>query len=410
MFIEWNASLKVLLSCILIGLFRYGVFLIFEAPEKIDFDVVPFKTFENISSNIPEEMKHDGNIQKNFVFIKCMKCGTETMATVLRRFVIEHNLNFAIPRMKNIHHGWPFLICPSDIRNSSRPIEGLIEHSIFNYTTMSELFPAGTVFISIIRYPWTQFLSTFNYFRMQRRLGMKSDNPVTKYLHNIEKYERLFKKHNFRSKCIPPGYSLTKNPMSHCLGMPIGFPHFRLNITSDMHKVHAYIDELDQEFFLIMLVEYYHESLVLLKRIMHWTLKDMIYFRRNIGKYKKATRKGGNFRIHKQWASLDYLLYDHFNKTFWKKVEQQTEDFSEEVSHFTIIQRRSDKFCDFITRQPESDKHHLHIPRSKFNNDFYLNQDDCSLIRYHYLLYKMKEIFDEREPVHDTDDGHIRGC
>ena len=54
----------------------------------------------------------------NFVFIKCMKCATETMATILRRFGYLRDLNFVLPVNRNIYLGWPFPIEESDIRQS----------------------------------------------------------------------------------------------------------------------------------------------------------------------------------------------------------------------------------------------------------------------------------------------------
>jgi hypothetical protein len=67
---------------------------------------------------------------------------------------------------------------------------------------------------------------------------------------------------------ILDGFSVTKNLMAQCLGMPLGFPYGRADISNNLHAVQDYIQNLDEEFSLVMIVEYFHESLILFKRLM----------------------------------------------------------------------------------------------------------------------------------------------
>lgn len=346
-------------------------------------------SFQSSSLRIMEEQ-----MKINFVFIKTMKTGTETIATILRRFAYKHDLNFALPQNKNLYFGWPFLMEMQDIRLSSRPLVGLIEHAIYNRTFMSAIIPPKSLYITIIREPWKHFLSTFNYFQVEKLSTITAEHPITEYLHNINKYEAIYKSPQKASRryCIPDGFSITKNLMAHCLGFPLGFPPGRENITSDIISIRKYIDNIDKEFALVMIMEYFTESLVLLKRLFHWDLKDMLYFKTNIGNYTYRDNNKENHMIHKKWSSVDYILYDHYNRTFWKKVNDQGSEFSDECKHFDEVQSEVSQFCG----KNYSSNDHISFSKSRFSKKFDVTRSDCRLMRAP-LLDLMKNRFVEKE-------------
>ncbi|XP_046557860.1 galactose-3-O-sulfotransferase 2-like [Haliotis rubra] len=287
----------------------------------------------------------------NFVFIKCMKCATETMATIIRRFGYTRNLSFVTPVSNKLYLGWPYLMTEYDIRPSSRGYNIIMEHSIYNKTIMQKLMPKDTLYISIIREPFSHVKSTINYFKVLQILDITSKNGLSEYLHNLEKYEVIYKspeKHQPRF-CIPDGFSMTKNLMSHCHGMPLGFPPGRDDISGDPAAVDQYIQDLGKEFYFMMLVEYFHESLVLLKRKMCWTFQDILYKSVNTGNYTyKDTQPDPELvAIYKKWSPVDYKLYDYFNRTFWQTVDKQSNDFFDEVAAFDQVQKRVSSFCDY---------------------------------------------------------------
>ena len=340
--------------------------------------------------------------QKNLVFIKCMKCATETLGTVFRRYGYQNNLSVVLPVKKALYLGWPYPITPLDYRPSARGYNLLVEHAIYNGTFMRKLMNPGSVFVTMIRQPLDLFVSTLHYFNVfelanvTAKHGMKA---VQAYLRNIDRYESVYKSPAAAPKryCIPDGFSITKNLLSHCLGMPMGFPPGRQNIKDDLDAVVRHIKNLDSEFLLVMIVEYFEESLVLLKRLMCWDVKDVLYHSSNLGSYRKnisshqLTRSDRD--LHMRWSRVDYVLYGHFNRTFWRKVRLQGDGFRQEVLYFREVQQRVVRFCQALTSYKESS---IRFPETVWSPAFTFSSDECQLM-VSPLLEMLKKRYDEEE-------------
>lgn len=83
------------------------------------------------------------------------------------------------------------------------------------------------------------------------------------------------------------------------------------------------LEELDKRFHLVMMLEYFDESLLLLRELMCWEMDDILYFKLNARKDSIGSRLNPEIRqLAQEWNALDLLIYQHFNATFWKKVEK----------------------------------------------------------------------------------------
>lgn len=352
--------------------------------------------------------------KRNFVFIKCMKCATETMGTIIRRFGYKRALNFVLPVKNNIYLGWPYIMTKTDYRSSKWPYNIIFEHSVYNYTIMTSLMPNNTVYLTSIREPWRRLVSSYHYFRIAE-IGEVPSANFTEYVRNIEKYDRIYRspeKHKLRS-CIADNFSLVKNLQGHCLGMPLGFPEGRSNISNNLPAVQKYIEHLEKQFSLVMIVEYMNESLILLKRLMCWTFQDIIHHVSNKAGNKKYLKKGDNFQIFKNYSYIDFVIYDHFNYTFWKKVKEQGEDFYGEVDQFKLVQMLVNQFC-FVEGNFQTYGQFLAIPKSRFNKEFNITSEECSLMN-RYLLIDLRKQYDEierPEKIQSTEKWQepLRGC
>lgn len=343
----------------------------------------------------------------NFVFTKCMKCATETMGSILRRFGYVRNLNFVLPIKRNIYLGWPFPIETSDIRPSKFEYNILMEHSVFNYSFLQEMMPNDSVYITIIRNPWDQFKSTYNYFDVGV-IGSVPNESIETYLENIDYHENIYKspEKNSRRFCVPEGFSITRNLQSHCLGVPLGFPAGGEDVRGNELAAKDYISRLEETFTLVMLVDYFTESLILLKRTMCWSLKDILYHHSNVGKYKDTRLKelkpeGHYYQLHSNWSRIDYLLFNHFNKTLWKKIEAEGAGFYEEVQHFRLVQMLMERFC-FIEERWRFPDNFITIPESRFSGKFNISGEDCVLMNT-YMLPLLWSSFYKREGISPDD-------
>jgi hypothetical protein len=71
--------------------------------------------------------------------------------------------------------------------------------------------------------------------------------------------------------------------------------------------------ELSRDFQLVMLTEYFDESLVLLRRLLCWGVKDVLYIPKNQNSLKPSfTFTANDYALHRHLAEADYELYEFF--------------------------------------------------------------------------------------------------
>ena len=154
----------------------------------------------------------------------------------------------------------------------------LTENQIFSVITpdttkhapMNWLFPKETTrYITMLRDPTEQFESIFTFFGLGRFFQeLPNDaSPLEHFLQNATFYSEQFKR---RSRLL----NLIKNPALFDLGLDTAYHE-------DFTVVRNYIRFLQQEFDLVMVMEYFDESLVLLKRRFCWKIEDILYFKLN---------------------------------------------------------------------------------------------------------------------------------
>lgn len=181
---------------------------------------------------------------------------------------------------------------------------------------MQALMPHATKFITILRHPISRFESAFLFGDFPAFLGLpSSSNPLHYFMEHIE---------NFKPE-ISTMYSL-RNGMSFDLGLePKDFEEIEL--------IRNFIFSLEKDFDLVLLMEYFDESLILLKQQFCWSLEDVLYLKHNsrVQSLKKHYIPKQFRSKFLEWNKADVLLYNHFNQTFWKKVNSQDENFWSEV-------------------------------------------------------------------------------
>ena len=112
------------------------------------------------------------------------------------------------------------------------------------------------------------------------------------------------------------------------------------------------IEEIEADFDLVMIAEYYFESLVLLKQELCWGLEDVTSFTLNAriktdkDKMKKRTRK-----LLAKYLKHDYMLYNHFKKIFVKSLSAfGYTRLEKEVKQLTELNENNFKKCSLEPR------------------------------------------------------------
>ena len=80
--------------------------------------------------------------------------------------------------------------------------------------------------------------------------------------------------------------------------------------------------QLDSEFELVMIQEYFDESLLLLRKLFCWEMDDIVYLAKAVRSQNRRIKLTDDLcKKISSWNHADVLLYKHFNATFWRKHE-----------------------------------------------------------------------------------------
>ncbi|XP_052783665.1 galactosylceramide sulfotransferase-like isoform X2 [Mya arenaria] len=320
----------------------------------------------------PSTTKKVDRAVRHVAFLKVHKTGSSTAQNIFLRFGWNHNLTFVLPPAKN-PFGFPNIISLREGPTSSNVLpppagkhhEILCNHVIYNRTSFRTYLPRNTFYVGILREPYECFKSTLNYLRPSYIfLRTESQAPGTEYLKDPLKYEP--------KKSMT---SYTNNRMAVELGCPDS-----LVKSKNSDQIMNFIKQTDQDFGLVIIAEMFEESILLLKRYLNWSIKDALYLDKNIAHRKSASALVGPYdrELYKQWATIDYALYDHFYIRLRQQIRKEGNDFDEELLHFAEIRRMTTEFCTATKKYKDAT---LVVKESKWNEKFELSHSYCILLQ-----------------------------
>ena len=257
------------------------------------------------------------------------------MANIFFRYGDAGNLTFVLGPDTIL--GWPerFRIT-HPLRLFGKVPNILCSHARFNKKPMNWLFPPeASKYITILRNPLDNFESVFNFAHLGKSFGLRVkldslervlDKPTPLTFYNHTRRELMM--------------YLARNPMMFDLGL--SFNHFQ-NRTA----VNEYIKFLDREFDLVMIMDYFDESLVLMKRMLCWEMDDILYVKLNERQDKEKANglsAKGKENI-RRWNKADVLLFNYFNATFWRKVRMERPGFYDDLSSFRQRKQEIKQLC-----------------------------------------------------------------
>ena len=149
------------------------------------------------------------------------------------------------------------------------------------------------------------------------------------------------------------------------------FPNVKHADLSETEKVNVikYVNQIMQDFDLILVNERLNECLVLMKRLLRWTIRDILYgrFLVNIHDRFSAEEEG---RVS-QYLYLDFILYNRAVASLDAKIAQEGSDFYEEVNYFIDINKAVMEFCNYGLRNRTK------IAGTKWNRPFKVTKRIC---------------------------------
>lgn len=326
---------------------------------------------DTISTNKLDTFLNISKLPKfdKYIFLKVHKAGSSTGQNIFLRYGVSHNLTFLLSRVRRGQYNNVISTTTTlnDMNTQPPPpnktFDILCCHVNYNKEAFEHYIKGNVAYIGIVREPFDHFYSSLNYFRPGHIFkNIKAVDPVLKYLQNPWKYE----------EGLAVQYSFTNNRMA----LEFDFPRSLFKNYSEDESM-KYLQKLNAEFELVIVMDYFLESVVLMRRLLNWTTKDIIYLKKNSGE-KHPSVNSTYKEMYRKFARLDHDLYNFFNRSLWERIKKEGFDFQQEVSYFDNLNTRIVEFCK---QEKVTKSYNTHfVTASKWSTEFNVTYEDCSLL------------------------------
>ena len=280
------------------------------------------------------------------VFIKVHKCASSTTTTILQRYGITHNKTFALPATKpywafdlkhpfnaNMTMGYNEL---RDRGDSTGSFDILMNHARYNRPEMDKVVK-DAFYLAAIRNPVSHFESAFVYFEIRNYDVFKHfENRNNTHLISIFVNNPKYYFDKLGNGAIP-GYLW--NGQAFDLGLDS-------SLFNNFDYITGAIQRLSHELDLVLIKEYYDESLILMKKYLCLEYVDILYVSQGVrGTDRRAILTDSIKRKIALWNTADMRLYQHFNKTLWIKVKEYGPTFWDDLEIFRRLKNKVTDEC-----------------------------------------------------------------
>ena len=328
------------------------------------------ETYETYWNNSIQRTSVIKVLRTQIGFLKVHKAASTTVQAIFLRFGWKRNLTFVLPHEFN-YFRFPNIISTYDPphRNNTLPppanksFDILCHHVLYDKEAWDKVLPLGYALIGSVREPWDLFKSMINYMTPRYITRIKSKDKISTFLQHPLKYE--------------PNYielSWTNNRMSVEFGV-----HPDIVITRDFKRFQNFLRKIDKKFDLVIIAELLDESLILLRRLLNWSLQDILYVSKNVrklngtSKYIPTKQLLEKFKAH---CAFDYLLYDFFKQKLKNQILVEGPLFSSEVKQFKEIRKTVENFCKTL----QKDVSFVKVHQSEWNPEFLVDRKECGLL------------------------------
>nr|XP_002119399.1 galactose-3-O-sulfotransferase 3 [Ciona intestinalis] len=266
------------------------------------------------------------NAKRHFVFIKTHKTASSTIKHMLDRYIARNNITTAKPWPEPFVGGYPghinFKLVKKSDNEPHKHIEAINDHLRFDAQVLRQNMPSDTVYFTILREPWAQFQSSFHYYN--KWAGERLKPNCLNLPNTLVKNGSVMTSTQFLHRCVKvldrrvPWYFRAKNYQAHDLGVDPWL--------TDQQLIKERIQQLESSLDLVMITEYFDVSVILLKDLLCLSWNNVVYKIKKHFTYKTEELSNKNRNIFEQWNALDHALYQHFNKTLWRKVREYGEE------------------------------------------------------------------------------------
>ena len=305
----------------------------------------------------------DGREVRHIAFLKVHKAASGSATSIFFRFGTARKLKFLRPKWLNIISSSDTISDKSILNGDSKPFDIMTSHVIYNRAAFEKYLHNDSVYVGIVREPYIQFKSSMNYMAPKYVYNISDVDPIQQYLRNPTRFEQVKN----------PRLSWINNRQATEFGTPD-----HIIMTKNVTAMNEYVQKLDNEFHLVIIAEYFDESVVLMRRMFNWKLSDILYRRLHIRGWdrKQTLPKAHDRRLYRNWAFADYAIYDYFFQRLWQQIRIAGEDFYQEVLYFKQVRDEMDDFCKVY---PNISATYV-ISRSRWSPKLTIDKEMCGTI------------------------------
>lgn len=238
---------------------------------------------------------------QNIIFVKTHKTASSTVQNLMYRYGTKHELTFALPKNNGNRFSYPAKFSESMVKPIDRKINIITNH-LRASDHLKKVIPDAKK-ITIIRSIPSLYESSFGYFNNQVS-AFKKAKTYENFAKTPEKFYDKGKNNN--------GWELfAKNHMAFDMGFD--------NTIDSSDEIDKFIELMEVDYDLIIISDYFLESMVLLRKTFCWEWEDVFFFVTNARSDRLVQSKQTEDGI-KSWNNFDNRIFNHFNTTFWTKV------------------------------------------------------------------------------------------
>lgn len=298
-------------------------------------------TNKNITDHDPYVLQPAPLLNRSIAFIKTHKTGSSTVANMVWRWVHARDLQRMVPRIgKNL--GWPDSFPGKKSFFRGQKFDAIYNHAVYNKRWYDEFLKDPSTTFTILREPMARTISAVNYYLDKTPYNFRGWNFL---LHRYRNKQHKMQTYDF----------YTHNGMSYDLGW---YEQHNRSIEYDHHltKIKAFIDELDKNIDVVMIMERMPESLLLLRdAIPGISVSELVYHSSNVNgneTHNNDTKLAKLYPGEKDLSELkdimmvDRLIYKQFSERLdreWKAKVKRYPHMELLKDGLTCLQKKVDE-------------------------------------------------------------------
>ncbi|KAJ0063987.1 hypothetical protein NL108_015137 [Boleophthalmus pectinirostris] len=193
--------------------------------------------------------------------------------------------------------------------------------------------PHDTFYFSILRNPIPMMESIFIYYKSIAAFHKK--RTLDEFLNTSRtEYNSSLPNSHYAHNILAFDFGLDNN-------VTFESPDLEKQVSNAIYAI-------ERDFHLILISEYFEESMILLRHSLCWSLEDVVSFKLNSRSDRSRRKLSPETEDKiKKWNALDWRIYLHFNSTFWYKLDTVVGrvQLEKEISELRALQTKLAGIC-----------------------------------------------------------------